>query len=163
MALRAHPCGDAPVRTPVLVRSAGRADSGAAKPRPRGTGGTHANGLGELRCEWRPVGGSSSVAIVRRRARHVARAAAATDRDGLCIETPLFVLGRTVTTLGHGTGVQSGKQCGDREHDQTGRFKEQAATRRGADADGATAASVREFVRNNAATFTTQVAIMASA
>src|SRR5712691_4575838 len=109
MALRAHrPAGgDAPVRTLVSLRSAGRTDPSAAQPGSRGTGGKHASGLGELRGEWRPVFGSTSLAIVRRRGRHVARAAAATGRDGLCNETPLFVLGRPVTGLGHSTRLEA--------------------------------------------------------
>jgi hypothetical protein len=61
----------------------------------------HANGLGELRGEWRSVFESTPVAVVRRCSRDVARLAAAADRDRLCFATPLFVLGRAVTTVEH--------------------------------------------------------------
>jgi hypothetical protein len=49
-------------------------------------------------CERRPLVRSRALAIVRPRARAVARAPAATGRDGVCFETPLLVLGRRVMT-----------------------------------------------------------------
>src|SRR6266705_6594472 len=74
----------------------------AAKPRPRGTG--------RQACE-RPGRTSRRVATFpghRSTSRtYVARAAGTTGRDGLCIETPLFVLDRRVATLGDGTRFRS--------------------------------------------------------
>ena len=99
--------GHTQVRVPIPVRPAGRAVPGTVQPRPAGTRGQHASGLGELRGQRQPVHRGRALARVRRgqHADAVARAATAAGRDGLRRQAPLRVLGRRVTTPASGTGT----------------------------------------------------------